>query len=681
VGESSVHNDPRFKRVDDDNPYFPRGDADVDGVLDALRDLAVKHTFLTGMHAPPDPTGPWERADTATSALEATTWANGERQYWQALTPMAGNVLSARTETASVHQPDFEPASDLKAAMMAEAELWAHAANPRTYRGHTGDEPADTNGGYPTFARGWLAKVAGCALARKTPSATREAAADLNTYLGLPEAVGLPQARGKRQGTAGGKAVPQFELDDDAVWRSRIETINAVSRNRDIQMMSMANAEEVADLGGFLDAAAKRVPGCARSTDLGGHLSRMDCSWASSVPITPPSGWLTAYDTDAAIYCWHRKTWKATYVYEFDLSKYDKGVSYKQQLMARDAWASVGVATTTLDSYLAYNEDPLITPLWTVPFPRIGEGATMVKVVGALRSGSIITSREGSFINRSMMRGAIARVWGHKKVETKLADGSLVFLVSSDDLMVLSDEELDTDQVSAAYASWGHELKVERARRMLRKNYGDAGAYNIVASLAQNSYFSEYPAEGRTALGQAALALAGRLSARVHPQYEPLLRAVLSLAPWLPKWIRDLPVVDMPPAILRAFAPEIERFLDRAASGPSSDWIARLYRDAPFSPGAREVLAYIQASFPSVLEGVGMRDASARSALRTARLILRSASHARKRDIMMALTDVLVGRTIVPQTLERFLRSFATDDQIGLGLAQAGYGKQPSKGE
>jgi hypothetical protein len=433
--------------------------------------------------------------------------------------------------------------------------------------------PHETNAGWPTGARGWVAKFIGALCTGPTNNwdTTLDISRRMAFRLRIPEATVISFMIAYRSGPTA-----KFQPDWQHLGRGKFVASTGIRgawpRARHVFMGPFAGNLLLEDLWANLLAGIKRLPGLSHAG---------------------------AEDDELAAEMYARRH----YIYESDISAYDQSVTRAVQQALRECLLKVFPELKDgIDAWFELEGRAVLTPSWlTVPTYTASDrskprGFTIVGSEGGTHSGSKMTSVAGTLICLTTTIFALRHQRGAGDPMAEWLKGERMLLCLGDDILLSNRNVLDRDAWESSWDSLGFKTTLLPGCRFLMQHRTPDGPLQVGARVIQNSMFPEYYHEGKHAPAMNALAFAARTERGVlEILQEPVFQAVSS-AEWIRKsgarsW-DDLQYFSSVTAL-----PAVEAALSSVKFRKS---LSTYRRDADFSPSARRLVDMITAIAPDV---------------------------------------------------------------------------------
>lgn len=430
-----------------------------------------------------------------------------------------------------------------------------HAA-VRTYAA-ANPEPAETNGGWPSFQAGPAAKVLGGLLT--FPGAqfdhTLTTALQFAHTAGIPEATALAYGLGSRTGPMYKWApLPRFNPRTVA-WTASEEWIGHAQRNRIVQMAPVPLNLPLRELSARLKLTRMRIPGLWRRGS-----------------------------TDAQLFAAH------PYRYEADISGYDTSVTPFLQRAAADAWSAAWPEHERDTAYwLAAERQALLTPSWSFK----DDVMTVAASTGGTRSGLKNTAEIGTFLGLWATLYALGRqgfdvlAWPHAHDFTSTHQG--------DDVCVSSARPLDKDAWASAFLELGLKCDLVAGDGFLSRHmFRDGTSAPIAGRVIQQTLSNEREPVGSRLEGLLLIGFLAR-SEGVDKLPQPLQDGIWRCIRHA-QWIDETDATSVTSLREYCASPDgmvrIQKSLETAAG---QSWLADTARAADYNSAAQAVVAYARA--------------------------------------------------------------------------------------
>jgi len=427
-------------------------------------------------------------------------------------------------------------------------------------------DPANTNGGWPTFVTEPLAKVVGAMSYSGSFEATLECALRIAAGLGIDPSTALGNGLTGRSGPLY-KAQPLLRFTG-AGWESIGEWQGYSQRNRVVQMACAAVNRGLRPIFDYWHEARKHIPGLWHSAGRDAHFIR-----------------------------------GRRYMYESDISGFDINVSRPlQTLIAWHTSRARPQISAAVNFWLHAERLPLICPSWARNFNL----CTVMFSDGGTHSGLKPTAEIGTLISviaclyACYLCGLNPFEWPY------MPKASL--LVQGDDVLAATDVPLDPDVWQAAYADLGLTSALIQGDLFLSRHMSQPGrTLPNAGRIIQQTLSNEHEPKGtpEEVDGLLILGFIARTEQCEHLPAELSVEAatICRLAEWTERYsaarkgrgldgMRHSLMND--PAAQRAIVTSLNH-------ARNQDWLTRQYRDREHSPAAAYLAHYLETKRPELL--------------------------------------------------------------------------------
>lgn len=422
-----------------------------------------------------------------------------EIPHWRKLTVQRGEVVSWFTGAVGPGEVHLEIPTRFREILDHVAKVYAAHRAPVPFH----PDPADTNGGYPTFMTHPAAKLVGVLLGGDTP--------DLDRIVSLGQAfshavglnIGAMYGYGisKRSGPVY-KELDQLRFQIGPNWQNVAVARGTQQRNRKVQMAWAGANRLLRPLYTALSGSRRAIHGL----------------WHTGGPD-------------------HEPLLRHVHHYESDISGYDSSVNAEIQDAVGEAWSRAFPELSATIRFWRYMETrPLLTPSWELS----DGGCGIVQSVGGIKSGLKLTSEFGTFLNIAATLYAIESAGGPRAEWWPSEDAPITLFVLGDDARISSAVELDPTAWTNAFAELGLKCEIFPGVGFLsRIIHPDVINTPIAGRIVQQTMSHEHERKGAEALGLAYLGFIARTEG-VDRLPEVLQRAAWDVIQEA-EWVRKLP--------------------------------------------------------------------------------------------------------------------------------------------
>jgi len=439
-------------------------------------------------------------------------------------------------------------------------------------------DPADTNGGWPTFITHPLAKIAGGIIAETDPTALRDNAEAVAQGLNLDQASCLANGLSGRSGPVY-KLRPLTRFTGSG-WE-HVGTWNGYAqRNRIVHMSSYAVNLGLRPVFTTLHDARMNIPGLWHAANKDFYLTR-----------------------------------QFTRTYESDISGFD--VSVTRELQTLIAW-HLGEAFPRLRpalKFLLFAETlPMIAPHWG----RDSGACSVMTFLGGTRSGLKTTAEVGTMYSTIAALYALHRqgvpysAWPYYK--------DMALLIQGDDVLIASNKPVQTDDWADAYSRMGLKSKLVPGDMFLSRHHDLEGQpFPCAGRIIQQTLSNEHEKTGDPAIVDGLLILGftarSEMAQRIPSFLSQAAARCCRHADWLTRYLPSnqfSTLADMRTYLLTSATANqaVQRALEASANLP---WLLSEYRAREHSPSAAIIADFIERMRPDLLtQSVSLNDTVAK---------------------------------------------------------------------
>lgn len=428
--------------------------------------------------------------------------------------------------------------------------------------------PLLTNAGSPFYLPGIGPQLASAAMYLGDFDRSLTFAKRVHESLGAPEFTALAYAFNSRYG-ATDKAWQMWEEGPFAEWRWRDEISGAFPRRRAVYMGSKVGILATEPLAKIMKTARMRLPGL--------------------------------YHDAARSQRWYDAFWNHTGdKYESDISAFDKSMRAKLQdtmetvLLRR--FHSHPKIVSAIHAWRAIEALGVVYPGYATESPG---GATYVSVNGGTKSGHLLTTEINTMTAMVCLLTAVRRMTGRSGTQAWV-NGEVVIMDQGDD-QLFSIHGADTSVIIETFAQVGLKVKVIKGLRFLAKHILPTGPVPIGGRIIQQTLSNEWEPTGRHAIPLLALGLESRWGVGPAPMMVDIVVDALRTS----ALAHEFGIINGPTATAYKMSPDGRKALAAALAAKADEaMVEKLYRDAPFSATAAELLAALIAANPAALESM-----------------------------------------------------------------------------
>jgi len=442
----------------------------------------------------------------------------------------------------------------------------------------TSADPADTNGGWPTFITHPLAKIAGGILAEDNPDTLLLNAQAVAQGLNIDPSSCLANGLSGRSGPMY-KTRPLTRFTGSG-WEHIGEWNGYAQRNRIVHMSSYAVNSGLRPLFSAWHDARMNIPGLWHAANNDFYLTR-----------------------------------QYTKTFESDVSGFD--VSVTRQLQTLIAWHFGRVLPHLQEQlrFLLFAETlPMIAPHWG----RSSGSCSIMTFVGGTRSGLKTTAEVGTLYSLIATLYALHRqgiaytAWPYYK--------DMALLVQGDDVLISTNGLIDPDDWTDAYQRLGLRSKLVVGDMFLSRHHDLEGQpFPCAGRIIQQTLSNEHEKAGDPAVIDGILILgfiARTETVNRMPAYLSRAAAQCCLhAQWIRRYLKESQCTDLVSMRTHlqtspAAASAIQAALEASANLP---WLLGEYRSREHSPSAAILADFIDAKRPDLLrEATSLNDTVAK---------------------------------------------------------------------
>lgn len=477
-------------------------------------------------------------------------------------------------------------------------------------------EPADTNGGWPSFMSGPAAKIFGALF---IPQGTNfleafDNASQFCQLVGLDPATALGYGLGSRTGPMY-KWQPMARFDFDArTWTAGKEWRGYAERNRIVQMSSVAFNYVLRELTAALKLTRANIPGLWRR-------GRSDAFLANAFPFRA----------------------------EADISGYDVSVPAALQRNTGALWKRIWPELAEHVSYwLACERAPLLTPSWDLR----PEYLSVLTALGGTRTGLKNTAEIGTFIGLHVTLYALGLQGFDVLHWPEASDFANVH--QGDDVLVSTNRPIDREAWASAFLECNLKCEAIEGDGFLSRHLPGGGrSLPIAGRIVQQTMSNENEQPGNRLKGLQYLGFAARADgAQDLPTF--LQEQIWSCIKHA-EWIRETGATSLKEVLHFVNGPDARGAIVRALEVSAGlDWLATETRSIEYNFSAQKI-AELALELGLQPELVASRD-------RVTDEIIRATRNMAPRDKLRIATEAWAAALSGPASLDRWVMAFAKDE-------------------